>query len=144
VLKYNETASTAGYTHKDIEYILIERRKVQVSFDFSSIIENRDRFKRKLKLNKLPDPIIEILKEPVSNRDYATKNIKSFLRKNNKKKKLDTEVILKTRRKAVSMIMESAENSGLKEIAMKRLHLQVEMLQKALAQQDWELIIEKN
>lgn len=142
VLKYKNTASTMGYTHKDIEYILIERRKVQVTFDFSSIIENRDTFRRILKLSKLPDPIIEILKEPISYEDHATKNIKNMLRKNHKKDKLDTHIILKVRKKAISMILESAENSGLKSIATKRLYSQIAMLQNTLARQGWNLIIE--
>jgi len=142
VLKYYNKETTMGLTHKETEYILVERRKVQVTFDFSSIIENRNAFKRILKLSKLPDPTIEILKEPVSYEDHATKNIKNILRINYKKEKLPTDIILKVKRKAVSMIFESAENSGLKNIAKKRLYSQISMLQNALDKQGWNLIIE--
>ena len=141
VLKYNHSKEgTLGFGGYEKEYVLIEKRKVHVIFDFTSIIEHRDYKTKTLKLNKIPEPIVEIHKEPISIRDYNVKNKKGIL---NKSKNVDIETILETRAVAVNMIKEVAEKSGIKELALRKLNSRTEMLQNILRKKDWNLVIEK-
>lgn len=138
IMRYTKTKESIGIKTQNVEYFLNERRKVYVSFDFSQVIENRDLKTKVIMLSRLPEPKIEILKIPLKLSDKTVKNKGAF---GISQGEVDTHVILKVRDKAVSMLKESAEQSGIKEMAQKRLNERIEILRNAAVVQGWKLQI---
>ena len=138
ILRYQKTKdNTVGIKTQNIDYYLQERRKVYVSFDFSEMLENKDNKQRTITLSRLPEPKIEIDKFALEIEDKTLSNKTSFF--SNKNGEVDTDVILKVRNKAVAMLKTSAENSGIKEVAKKKLNERIDILQKAAAKQGWKI-----